>query len=204
MTKLYLTRHGETEWNLQKKMQGWHNSPLTQLGEKQAKWLGDRLAEVELETIYTSTSGRTQRTAELIRGNRNIDLIPKDNLREINLGDWEGEFVENIKKQENEAFRKFWEEPHNYRKETGETFYQLKDRVVPLIKQIISDHNPNSNILVVTHAAVLKVLMAHFENRPIEKLWDPPFMYQTCLNLVEINENGYKVLLHGDTSHYQE
>ncbi len=67
-TRIYLTRHGQTEWNLQKRMQGHKNSDLTSLGKEQAKALGLRMKDVELNAIYTSSLPRAMQTAELIRG----------------------------------------------------------------------------------------------------------------------------------------
>ena len=74
-TNLYLTRHGETVWNTQKLMQGWKDSPLTDRGIKQARQLSERLSEVSFDAIYSSTSNRAVRTAEIIKGERSLEVI---------------------------------------------------------------------------------------------------------------------------------
>lgn len=90
MTKVYLTRHGETEWNEKGIMQGWGDSPLTELGKNQAKWLGERIRDLHIDVIYASPIGRAFNTAEIIRGDREIPLIAYDGLKEIKIGGWEG------------------------------------------------------------------------------------------------------------------
>jgi probable phosphoglycerate mutase len=86
MITLYITRHGETEWNKEKRMQGWLDSNLTESGIKNAVSLGERLKETEFTAIYSSPSGRTKATTSLIRGERDIPVIYDENLKEIKLG----------------------------------------------------------------------------------------------------------------------
>jgi len=68
MLTLYITRHGETVWNTQKRMQGWKDSPLTETGRQNAFSLGERLAHIPFRAVYSSPSGRTKETASLICG----------------------------------------------------------------------------------------------------------------------------------------
>jgi len=112
MAKIYITRHGETEWNIEGRLQGRKDSRLTALGEKQAEWFEKRLNKVQIDIIISSSSGRALRTAEIIRGKRNIDIVPNDNLREIYLGQWEGLFHAEIKEDWPEEQRNFWKYPH--------------------------------------------------------------------------------------------
>ncbi len=202
MTKLYITRHGETEWNLNNKMQGWKESKLTAKGKKQAEWLGDRLEDIDFEAIYSSPLGRALNTAEIIADNRETEIIINKNLKEMNFGDWEGKTSSEIKSQDFDQYRNFWEKPHLFDGETGETFNDVRNRVIPVIDEIISNHN--NNILIVTHTVIIKTIMAYFEQRAPSELWDPPFIHQTCLNVIEVTDDQIDIILQGDTSHYQE
>jgi probable phosphoglycerate mutase len=94
-THLFLTRHGETIWNTKKMMQGWKDSPLTEKGIDQARKLANRLTDVTLDGIYSSTSNRAIATAEIIKGERSLKVMKLDSLRELSFGDWEGK---NLKK----------------------------------------------------------------------------------------------------------
>lgn len=203
--KLYLTRHGQTEWNLERRMQGWKDSPLTELGISNAKALGKHLEDVNFSEIYSSSVQRAARTAELVRGDRDIPIILDENLREIGVGDWEGQVVEDIKKNCDEEYNNFWKKPHLYKRDNVETFQDVQNRAVKVVKEIIEKHKgTDDNVLIVTHTITLKSIMAYFEGRDIEKLWEPPYIYDTSLSLVEIDDEGAKILLHGDVTHLDE
>lgn len=98
MTKIYLTRHGETVWNRQCRFQGHKNSDLTEKGILAAELLADRIEEIELDYIVSSPLMRAYNTAEIIRGNKNIQIIKHDGLKEINLGKFEGMSYKDIQK----------------------------------------------------------------------------------------------------------
>ncbi|MGM0411415.1 MAG: histidine phosphatase family protein [Bacillota bacterium] len=202
MAKIYLTRHGETEWNLENRMQGWKESQLTKSGERQAKWLSDRLADINFEAIYSSPLGRALETAKIICSDRKTEIKINENLKEMSFGNWEGKTSSEIKSNYLDEYNRFWEEPHLFKGKSGETFKEVKNRVLPLIKEIISNYK--NDILIVTHTVIIKILMAYFEERELSNLWDPPFIHQTCLNLIEVTEDNTKIILHGDTSHYKE
>lgn len=200
MLQLYITRHGETEWNIERRMQGHKDSKLTAKGIKDAAALGNRLKDVEFSRIYTSSSGRTVHTAELIRGNCNIPIIKEDSLREINLGDWEGKTNDEIRGLDPQELKIFWETPHLYSPKTGESFFQVRDRIGTVLKRII-DENRNGNVLIVTHAVVVKTIMSIFKALPVERVWDPPFVKGTSLCIVEIDKGNSTVVLECDASH---
>jgi broad specificity phosphatase PhoE len=202
MLTLYLTRHGETEWNVQKRMQGWQDSPLTEKGRKDAVLLGKRLESVELDAIYTSTSGRTVETAELIRGERLIPMYHHENLREINLGDWEGKTHDEITEFDPIAYEHFWNKPHLYLPERGERFIDVQTRALNVIQDIVNRH-PSGNVLVVTHGVVLKTLIAYFKNMPLAELWTPPFMHGTSLTIVQAANGTFELVTVGDVSHLE-
>lgn len=203
MTTLYITRHGETEWNTEGRMQGWNNSPLTYLGEMQAEWLRDRLKDVEFHAIYSSTLERAYRTADIVKGHRNIEVIKKDDFKEISLGNWEGLTSKEIEAINKEQNYNFWRAPHLYIPDGGEHFHELIARTHSSIKEILENHK-DENVLIVTHGVSLKAIMLYFEDKPLERLWDPPFAYQTSLTVIEADKGKYNVVMHGDTSHYQK
>ncbi|MBS5823829.1 MAG: histidine phosphatase family protein, partial [Clostridium argentinense] len=88
--RLYITRHGQTKWNTEKRMQGFKNSDLTEKGINNAKKLGKALENIEFSRVYSSPLGRTMDTSKYILGDRNIEIVTADYLKEINLGTWGG------------------------------------------------------------------------------------------------------------------
>lgn len=203
VTTLYLTRHGQTEWNLEGRLQGRKDSPLTEKGERHAGWLGESLADVPLDAIYSSSSPRAVRTAEILRGKRPIQLHAVEDLQEVDMGHWEGRTGADIEAGSRDEYEAFWKEPHRYEPTNGgESFVQLGNRVVPAIERILNENHGRS-ILVVTHAAVLNLLMTAFNGQAISEMWKPPILESTCLCKVVYGPGGMNVELHGDVSHYR-
>lgn len=203
MTRLYITRHGETLWNTEGRMQGWNDSPLTDLGIKQAEWLRDRIHDIKIDAIYSSPSNRAFKTAEVVRGSREIEIVKHEGLREIGLGVWEGLNQEEIKALNEEQHYNFWNAPHLYVPiAKGETFEDLTNRVAPILKDIVSRH-PNENVLIVTHTMTLKAMMNSLHNKPISTIWEPPFIKQTSLTVIDFEDDKFNVVLHGDASHHE-
>ncbi|WP_255266989.1 histidine phosphatase family protein [Bacillus cereus] len=198
--RIYLTRHGQTEWNIENRMQGWKDSALTPEGINNAISLGNSLKNIEFNAIYTSTSSRAVNTAKLLSSQSNTSLILNPNLREINMGAWEGKTHEEIKKAYPAQYKNFWENPIYYEPDGGETLEQFVDRVVSVFNTIISTHQ-EGNILIVTHAIFLKALLMHVKGESITNLWDPPFIHGTSLTVLEIKDENYTIQLEGDTTH---
>ena len=203
MTTLYITRHGETEWNTKGRMQGWNDSPLTSLGISQAQWLYHRLKDIDFDAIYSSPAGRAYKTAEILKGKRNIEIIAHGALREINLSQWEGLDQKDIKEKDEEQFHNFWKAPHLYKPLSGEDFLELQHRVTEGIREIVKKHK-NETLLIVTHTMTLKALIAGIENKPISTIWDPPFIKQTSLTIIEMDEDKINIKMHADDSHHKE
>lgn len=200
MLTLYITRHGETQWNIEKRMQGWSDSDLTEKGKKNAVLLGERLKEIEFAAIYTSPSKRTVATANLIKGDRQIPIILDDHLKEINMGKWEGKKAEYLKDSYPEAFDFFWNAPHRYKSSDGEDFFAVEKRVKQALN-IVKENYASGNVLLVTHSVVIKLLLAIFKELPMEKIWEPPFIHDTSLTVIEINGDMGRIVLEGDLSH---
>ena len=95
--KIYITRHSLTTWNEEKRLQGWKNSDLTKQGLEDAKRLGNYLKNQSFDGIYSSPLKRAKETAQLIFPNKTI--IEDDRLKEMNFGDYEGKFIDELKKE---------------------------------------------------------------------------------------------------------
>ncbi|MFS0784557.1 histidine phosphatase family protein [Bacillus sp. 1P06AnD] len=201
MAKLYIMRHGETEWNVEKRMQGWLDSPLTLRGRSNVEKLKERLAHIPFEAIYCSPSKRTMETASILKGDRRIKFVEMEGLREIHMGNWEGCKQEEISKNDPDLFEHFWHKPHLYHHPSGETFFELQERALKSISEIEANHMAG-NVLIVTHTVVIKSLLAHFKGNSLDKLWDPPYIYDSSLTLIDIEKDGKKVIMgEGDVSH---
>lgn len=200
MLNLYITRHGETIWNTEKRLQGWKDSALTENGIENAKLLGERLKDTEFDIIYASPSTRARMTAELIKGDRELIIREEENLREINLGEWEGRTHNDLQEAYPDEYHAFWNTPHLYKTKSGEDFYQLQERVKKMLNRIMEEHE-DGNVLLVTHSVFIKALLAHCKNASIEHLWEPPYIHDTSLTIIECDQGNLTIKLEGDISH---
>jgi len=168
-TTLFIVRHGLTEWNIQHRLQGHKNSPLTSTGRRQALEVKNKLADLEIHKAYVSPLGRALETLQLIIEDRNIEIVTTTGLKEISLGPWEGKEKKETKQSHPEEYEQFWEKQNDFNLEGAETYQQLQDRVVKTIHNIFSMEK-NRNVLVVSHWIAIKVAIAYFTSTPLAQL----------------------------------
>lgn len=155
MTRLYLVRHGETEWNKFSKIQGRTDTELSDAGIAQAKLLAGRLAGENIDFIYSSSLKRALKTAEIVAEYKRCEIVKSDDYHEICLGPWEGLTINEIKEKYSEHFRAYKEDPANFKLPGAETFMDLTERTYNAILDIVERHK-GSNILVVSHGTAIK------------------------------------------------
>ena len=115
---LYLVRHGETEWNVKHITQGQSESSLTELGIQQAKNVASEFKDIHFDAIFSSDLSRTQRTAEIIKLDRDIIIQTSELLRERNFGKFEGKHSDEYR----EALKEKLEMKENLSGEEGWSF----------------------------------------------------------------------------------
>lgn len=205
MKKIYLTRHGETEWNKAGRLQGWCDSKLTEKGERDATLLGQRMDLSQIDAIYTSPLPRAKHTTNLIKQGKNIPVYEVDDLKEIFLGEWEGKTKEEIVVNDQKEFSNFWNAPHLYDHSlhNAESLEAFKKRVQRVFKTIVEEP-AHQSVLIVAHAVVLKAAISFVLSSPPEKFWDPPFIHGGSLTIVNWDGMQFHIELVGDTSHLEE
>lgn len=172
--KLYIVRHGETEWNVIKRFQGQLNTPLTEKGMEKLRETGKKLENVLFDEVYTSELGRTVASAEIIlnenRGYRNkkLELKKLAELNEVYFGVWQGLTYEEVFLKYPEEANNYFYNVKNYKAENVEA-ENLKDALERFLKGInkILDSHESGNILVVTHGTVLEMFMNYVANDSI-------------------------------------
>ncbi|MGM9931025.1 histidine phosphatase family protein [Pradoshia sp.] len=202
MLTIYLTRHGLTEWNVNRRMQGWGNGELTEKGIRDAKALGNRLADTTIDKVYSSSSKRAYETAQYIIGDREISLIQMDDLREMNFGDWDGRIREEVEAEYPEDFKTFWEKPHLYDRNSGETFEHVRKRAVQAFERIIEE-NKEGTILIVTHSIFLRVLMTYIKDIPLSDVFKATPPGNTSLAKVEVENGQLNLIFENDMQHVE-
>lgn len=205
MTNIYVTRHGQTEWNINKRLQGASNSELTQLGIRQAEWLQKKINNIHIDCIYTSPLKRAYITAKTIKGNRNIELVEDSGLQEISFGIWEGMTMDEIDAHEeySKELYNLYNEPEKYKPYSGETPMQVEERIHKTLDKILKQ-NKDKDILIVTHGMTLKFIMSYFEPKSLVETLNRDVFSQASFTHIEIEEGNVNIKVSNDISHYEE
>jgi broad specificity phosphatase PhoE len=169
MQILYLIRHAETAFNRVGRIQGHSESSLSRLGHTQARRIGERLDYVDFVAAYASPSRRTLQTARIAFGGR-VDVTPREGLREINLGEWEGLKAQTLRKRYPRQVHLWFHRPSAVRIDGAETVGQFRRRVVREMKRI-RDAHPSGEVAVVTHGGVICVYLTALLGMSLDDLW---------------------------------
>jgi broad specificity phosphatase PhoE len=149
MTTILMARHGETDWNAERRVQGHTDRPLNDAGIAQARELADELSGERLDAVYASDLARALDTARAVAEPRGLAVVPLLELRERNFGTWEGLLDEEILERFPEAHTGPWGD--------DETPEQLDERVIAALHRIAESH-PNGQVLVVSHGGPLRAV----------------------------------------------
>jgi broad specificity phosphatase PhoE len=160
VTQLLLVRHGETDWNRDGRFQGHADPPLNDAGREQARALADELAGERIDFVYTSDLVRARETAEIVAGRLGADVVARSELREIDVGEWEGLTWPEIEERYPEGARSWHEQGYGWK--SGETYDQLGERIVAALRRIAADH-PAQRVLVVGHGGTVRATRAFLE-----------------------------------------
>ena len=177
MNELYVIRHGETEWNTQKRYQGQMNSPLTERGRQKILEQKEHLSGLTFRKVYCSPLGRCRQTLDLLTP-RADEIVFDDRLMEFHLGVLQGKTYDQVPEnhQKQQAF--FWEDPEAFELEGAESFQALEERVKNLLKEI---EQQEGLILFITHTVIIKMLFKILEERQLCRLWDDPHLFPGSL-----------------------
>lgn len=200
MLTIYIVRHGQTEWNKARRLQGRQNSPLTSEGVLNAEKLGNRLQTIAFETVYVSPSGRAIQTLEAMEVSLDSPVHILDELDEISFGVWEGKAEDEIERMD--VFETFWSNPSQFdhRLNNGEAMLAFTNRVSSAMQHIIQA-NMSGNVLVVTHGMVIQAILREIREANISELWFDDEIEGTSLTVIEYSNNQYKEVAIGDISH---
>jgi probable phosphoglycerate mutase len=190
MLYLYLTRHGETIWNTQSRMQGRLDSPLTAKGLEQADSLARQLQAVPLDLIITSPAQRALSTAGRILETRPTPVPVRidDRIHEMDLGGWEGWSVSEAETADPANLHAFLYEPQSFVPVgQGESFSQVSARMASFLADLETAAQESQASgkdqywLVISHNITLKALLALMYERPLAMLRDGPPIPQASL-----------------------
>lgn len=189
--EIYLVRHAEP---LRKDKRSYYlgqsDPPLSITGVEQAEQLAGYFEERPIQAIYCSDLARAEQTASIIANRQHYRPVKMKEFREIDLGEWDGLPVEEVKKTSPAQYKKRGEDIVNFRPPGGESFADLRQRVLPAFKRTVE--STTGNIVIVAHAGVNRVILSSLMQIDLEKLFSIRQRYGQ-VNLILKDERGYTV-----------
>lgn len=163
--KLYIIRHGQTDWNLEGKIQGRRDIPLNAMGRIQAAALADGMKNRPVTAVYSSPQLRAMETAAFIGRVQGIPVTEIPELVEIGYGEWEGRTSQDILTTDREQYEAWWRHPATVAMPGGETVNQVDERCRQAWRRIRSEIKGDA--AVVAHGGTLAHFMVHLlEGQP--------------------------------------
>ena len=159
-TELVALRHGETEFNTVRRMQGHLDVPLSAAGREQARLVAARLADEPIDKIYSSDLQRALETARTIRGCRGIDLVTDVRLREFHMGTFQGLTLSEAKERHGDAWERFFIHDPDFALPGGQSRNQKQVEIAAFMEDVVRTE-PGRRLLVVTHRGILIAMLRH-------------------------------------------
>lgn len=193
--RLYIMRHGETDWNIQKRLQGRSDTELNDNGIGLAKVTSEALKDVRFDAIYSSPLKRAYKTAEIVRGERSIPINTDERLLEISFGECEGHSVDMLPA----CFADFFEAPEKYTPTGGgERFADVIARAGDFIENVVVPKSKEiGSMLVVAHGAMNNALALNLLHRDIKDYWAGVFPRNCSVSIYEVHGYDYSLIEYG-------
>lgn len=190
--KLYLIRHGETDWNKTFRLQGQSDIPLNEYGRELARITSDALKDIAFDVIFSSPLSRALETAKIMRRERPVDIVTDERLKEISFGVDEGRSKDEL----GEHFSNFFFAPDQYvPSEGGESYENVCRRAADFFTERIEPlRSTDKTVLIVAHGTLNKALMLHMKRIAIRDIWKGDFQKNCCVNCYELTKDTVTVL----------
>lgn len=204
--KLYIMRHGETDWNKERRLQGQSDIELNDYGRELAYKTRDGLKEVPFDFVITSPLKRARETAEIVKGERDIPIIEDARIKEMSFGAYEGLRC----KGENcdipkEIMKAFFEEPENYQApQDGEDFETFCRRIKDFLQELYEkEEYQDSTILITVHGAVIRAVLRAIKDTPLHSFWEGG-VYGNCAALIVKVTDGKPLIERENALYYDD
>jgi len=185
MKKIYLLRHGQTDWNLEGRYQGQTDIPLNETGRAQAAELARKMKDTGASAIYSSDLDRAKETASFVAKELDLEVVEIPEIKEVNQGKWEGMLYKDIQTEYSEIFESRKKDPMNIAPPEGESVKVFLDRILKGFEKILGNHKSGDTIIVVSHGFTTAVAKAHFLELDFMNVWDY-IPHNTDITLVEV------------------
>lgn len=201
MNKLYLIRHGETDWNVTKRFQGWSDIELNKNGIEQAKLLGKRFQKIKVDEVYSSPLKRAVKTAEPVAQANGICVKTNECFKEINFGEWEGRTRDELSQVYGTQFDEFINEPESHTFPGETSFDIVTKRVAKGLNEVLKGKN-NESIAIVSHGGIIRLMIKYLLDLN-EPWYNKTWVDNTSVTFIEIGKNHTLLRVFNDSSHIE-
>lgn len=200
--RIYIIRHGETPWNKLRKLQGRSDIELNDEGRRLARITSKALGDVDFTHIFTSPLKRAKETAQIIRGDRDIEIVDEPRIQEISFGIYEGlSCLKDNYEIPDPKFDYFFSKPEEYIAPPGaESIEQLWARTGEFLDELVHDESmKDATVLLSTHGAALKGLMAYINNTKSKAdFWGTSGVHRNCaVTTVDVHDGVCELIEEG-------
>jgi 2,3-bisphosphoglycerate-dependent phosphoglycerate mutase len=157
VTTILLARHGETDWNSERRWQGHADRPLNEVGRQQARELAETLTDRAIDVVYSSDLLRAHETALIVGERLGLPVSVDARLREVDVGDWSGRVHSEIEGLDPDGYRRWREGGKGWA--GGESYEEMGERVVAAVLRLAARH-PGETVLIVTHGGSIRACRA--------------------------------------------
>lgn len=200
--KIYMIRHGETNWNKESRLQGKTDIPLNENGILLARQAAERFATVDFDLAYTSPLLRARQTAETILEGRNVPIYEEKRIEEIGFGAYEGMvYTKTYSDIPDESFSYFFTKPEAYQPApNGERIEELLEREAVFLREIFVNPNlQDKTILISTHGAALAGLLSVIKQNEVKDFWSCRLHKNCGYSVVEVRDGEAVIIAEGET-----
>jgi alpha-ribazole phosphatase len=188
---IYLIRHGLVAMNGGgRRYVGQLDLSLHEEGIRQAEELRERLKDLPISAVYCSDLKRSVETARIIARDRGLEPLALESLREINLGRWEGESFEEIRRRYPDAYEERGRDILHFKTPEGESFLDCIQRIIPALYEVL--HSDHEVVLIVGHAGVNRIILCQALGWSADRLFEIK-QDHGCLNIVHFEDSSFRV-----------
>lgn len=194
--KIFMLRHGQTEWNVLRKVQGSADVPLNENGRKVAAETAEVLGQIPFDYIFTSPLKRARETAEYVADILHKELILDHRLEEIDFGVYEGIAEEELQERGIEFHKMFFEHPDQFEPgEGGERIIDTVNRAGEFLREVIEPlEGKAENILLVSHGELLHAMLVYMFDRPLSQLWGNGKTRNCETHMISYTQGKYRLI----------
>ena len=196
--QIYFVRHGETEWNKERRFQGGSDIPLNDAGRLQARSLALRIGAWRDVELFSSTLSRAHDTAEMLASACGGVVKLRGGLTEMRFGAWEGITIFEAKSRDSQKFREWEQNPFRYTPPGGESFEAIRSRLLPVLEEALDSKAERT--LLVSHGGIIRAALSILLGLSTEAVWKVRLL-NCSVTAIESGRRGVVLLFLNDSIH---